>query len=167
MLVCAVGHQTLTVNPSWLRGEIERVLTKLSPTSLHVGYGPGVPTDIAELAVVLGLPTELVLYDPLAKTLRRKGLDGFAERTRALVDHDLVTSVCPVPSSGRIRQRIGQRAAFLAGAFSHHVMVYDGRNNGTMLEHFQLVRDTHDVILISPTERRTVRRNRLESPRVQ
>lgn len=157
--VAAIGHGTTPPNIAWLRGELVRVLRKLEPDVVHVAYVPGVAVDIAEAAVVCDIHVTLQLPDTLQATMDRTGIDGFVARTDALVMHELVlTGTNLAALGGRRRARQTELSRELVRQFTTQLVVYDNRVHGTVIEHLNMLNEHHDLVLINPAERRTVRR---------
>lgn len=156
---CFTGH-TSAATP-WVRGEIGRVLAKLRAqhqlTGLHVALEPGMALDAAEMALMLGIPTTLHgLYPGAELAERYQGHPGMTARLHLLFRHRLL-EVAETEGSGANRARRRRRSVFLAEACHQHLVVFDGRDRGSVLDHLQHVMGTHDVIVIDPVEQSTRR----------
>lgn len=161
MTVAFTGHTTDGAGANWVRSEILRVLTKLRQqnqvTDLAVAFDCGQPLIATECALLRGIPVRwhTLVDDDTLPTLRN--VDGYEGRTRFLMQHPLVTTdVLPSPY-GTSRARRRARNQLMADTYRTHIVVYDGRDRGSVLGHLQLVMGTHDVIHIDPTDQRTMR----------
>lgn len=154
-----VGH-TSPATP-WIRGELARVLAKLADQAqlavLHVALEPGTALDAAETALLLDVPVLLhPLYPGPELADRYAGHPGMADRLQLMSRHRLV-DIAASEGSGANRARRRRRSQLLADTFPTHLVVYDGRDRGSVLDHLQLVMGTHDVLVIDPTDQTTRR----------
>lgn len=157
--VVFVGH-TSPATP-WVRGELARVLAKLAGQmqldSLQVALEPGTALDAAETALLLEVPVVLhPLYPGPELVDRYAGHPGMADRLGLLWAHRGV-DIADSDGSGANRARRRRRSTLLADTFATHLVVYDGRDRGSVLDHLQLVMGTHDVIQIDPSDQTTHR----------
>lgn len=159
--VVLVGHTTDGPSPNWLRAELTRVFQKLrllnQLPSLAVSFDPGVALLATEVALIRAIPVTWHTLVPDDQLAGLSQVDGYVGRTTALAGHPLVvTDVLPAPH-GTSRARRAARSALLARRYRTHVVVYDGRDRGTVLDHLQRVMGTHDVIHVDPLARSTIR----------
>lgn len=157
--VAFVGHTTPPT--PWVSGELSRVIAKLRELgqlpALEVALEPGCALTAAEHALLRNIPVRLhPLLPPDQLFDRYQAYPGVVPRLRAVWDHRL-TDVATVDAGGISRARRRRRSSLLAAACTTHLVVYDGRDRGSVLDHLQRVMGTHDVVVVDPTAQRTIR----------
>lgn len=156
MQLVLAGHTTMPTELSWLRGELERVLFKLQPEVCHVAVDTGCAYELAEAALLDDRRVRLHLLVPMLRWERYvSGYPGLPERTRAISRHPNTLSAHHTYGESVNRAVRRSRFTALADTGWPHLLVYDGRDRGSMLDQLQLLMGSHELYIVDPVTKVT------------
>lgn len=157
MTITVVTHEAVRTNAGWVREEVLRVLDKLDivDEAPLLRLDPGFALDVAEtlghatgVTVVPAQPNWL----PMWQAYQRHHCE---RRLANLLANPYRNQPRFLAADEKQMVSFRHRDEFLARTGDTHVVVYDGRDRGSVVRYLQLVLGAQPVVLIDPAAKRT------------
>lgn len=155
MTVAIVTHESVTKHRGWTVDQVHRVLDKLDDTNAAMlRLDPGFALDVAEAVALRQAGLTVVPAQPNWVPMWQAYQRHAAERRLQYLLADPTVAqpkFLAADEEGRVSFR--GRDEHLALTCDTHVVVYDGRDRGSVVRYLQLVHGVQDTIIINPLAR--------------